>query len=100
MVHPLLPCLFFLPKFQVWLAIATTLQNFDIQKKRNSEGDEILISDEYCDGLVWYVMSDFAAPNILINDTKRSHPLPFECNIAPRSPDAQNVLLEAAGKLL
>ncbi|KJA18940.1 hypothetical protein HYPSUDRAFT_44792 [Hypholoma sublateritium FD-334 SS-4] len=64
----------------VWLAIATTLQNFDIQKTRNSKGDEIPISGEYCDGLI-------------------SHPLPFECSITPRFMEARNMILEAVGKL-
>ncbi|KAF8171853.1 cytochrome P450 [Pholiota molesta] len=61
----------------VWLAIATVLQNFDIEKQRDSTGNEIPISGEYGDGFL-------------------SHPLPFECSITPRSAKARQTILEVA----
>ncbi|KJA21663.1 hypothetical protein HYPSUDRAFT_687524 [Hypholoma sublateritium FD-334 SS-4] len=63
----------------VWLTIATVLQNFDIQKKRDSNGKEIPISGEYSDGLI-------------------AHPVPFECTITPRSTASRDLILEAVGK--
>ncbi|KAF9480793.1 cytochrome P450, partial [Pholiota conissans] len=60
----------------IWLAIATVLQNFDIEKTRDSAGDEIPITGQYGDGFL-------------------RHPLPFECAITPRSKEATQVILNA-----
>lgn len=37
---------------QVWLAIASVLQIFDIEKKRDSKGKEIPVNGGYADGLI------------------------------------------------
>ncbi|KJA21688.1 hypothetical protein HYPSUDRAFT_67609 [Hypholoma sublateritium FD-334 SS-4] len=63
----------------VWLTIATVLQNFDIRKKQDSNGEEIPISGEYSDGLL-------------------SHPHPFECSITSRSAASRDLILDAIGK--
>ncbi|KJA21666.1 hypothetical protein HYPSUDRAFT_687551 [Hypholoma sublateritium FD-334 SS-4] len=62
----------------IWLAIATVLQNFDIQNKKDSDGHESPITEEHTDGFV-------------------IHPLPFECSIVLRSAEARNIILEAIG---
>ncbi|KJA21677.1 hypothetical protein HYPSUDRAFT_41817 [Hypholoma sublateritium FD-334 SS-4] len=41
----------------VWLAIVNVLQSFDIQKKRDSSGNEIPVDGGYTDGLTMYVPS-------------------------------------------
>jgi len=60
----------------LWLAVATVLQNFDINLKRDSNGKEIPIGGEYTDGML-------------------SHPLPFECSIKPRSIATSRIILDA-----
>ena len=37
--------------------MATILQNFDIQNKKDAEGDEIPIPDGHTDGFIMYVVS-------------------------------------------
>jgi len=63
----------------IWLVIATVLQNFDIQNKRDSDGHEIPIKEGYGNGFIL-------------------HPLPFECSITPRSIEARNIILDATGR--
>ncbi|KAF9259940.1 cytochrome P450 [Marasmius fiardii PR-910] len=52
----------------VWLAIASTLAVFRIEKAKDGEGKEIDTPENYSDGAVLF-----------------SRPLPFQCSIIPRS---------------
>ena len=75
------------------------LQNFDIQNKKDSEGREIPIPEEHTDGFVMcvaFLSSNYQSESCLLMH-KRSHPVPFECSITPRSVGSQNVILEAIG---
>lgn len=80
------------------MAIATVLQNFDIQKKKDSEGHEIPIPEGHTDGFVMYVVYlplKFNSNLLLMHQP--SHPVPLECSITPRSVEARNIILEAFG---
>ncbi|KAF8895363.1 cytochrome P450 [Infundibulicybe gibba] len=57
----------------VWLAIANILALFNIQKAKDSAGNEIPISGEYASAMI-------------------SHPHPFQCLITPRSSEARELI--------
>ncbi|KJA21689.1 hypothetical protein HYPSUDRAFT_67610 [Hypholoma sublateritium FD-334 SS-4] len=63
----------------IWLAMATVLQLFNIQKKKDSSGKEIEVDGGYTDA--------FAI-----------EPLPFECTILPRSTESRQIISEAMAK--
>ncbi|TFK47616.1 cytochrome P450 [Heliocybe sulcata] len=60
----------------LWIQTALTLAAFNVAKAKDEAGREIDVSDRYTDGLI-------------------SHPLPFACSIAPRSPQAESLIREA-----
>ncbi|TFK53799.1 cytochrome P450 [Heliocybe sulcata] len=59
----------------LWLAIASVLSAFNIAKAKDQNGNEIEVEDDYTTGLV-------------------SHPMPFKCDITPRNPDVETLLME------
>ncbi|CCM06692.1 uncharacterized protein FIBRA_08979 [Fibroporia radiculosa] len=58
----------------VWLIAAHLLATMVVCKARNAAGEEITPAAEFADGLV-------------------SHPLPFECDIHPRSQKAKELIV-------
>ncbi|KAG6918154.1 hypothetical protein DXG01_016139 [Tephrocybe rancida] len=59
----------------IWLLISTTLATFDIRKAKDEQGKEIHVDEAFSNGLV-------------------CHKLPFRCSITPRSPEAQQLILD------
>ncbi|KAF9480959.1 cytochrome P450 [Pholiota conissans] len=59
----------------VWLAIASTLSAFDIRPSKDASGKNDPLKVEYSGGMI-------------------SHPLPFECSIAPRSERMKQLLID------
>ena len=78
--------------------MATILQNFDIQNKKDAEGDEIPIPDGHTDGFIMYVVSPHIFDTSWLLMHKPSHPVLFECSITPRSAEARNLVLETIGE--
>ncbi|PPQ77485.1 LOW QUALITY PROTEIN: hypothetical protein CVT25_011355 [Psilocybe cyanescens] len=67
-----------------WLAMASVLSTFNILKKRDASGQEIIPSGEYADGMTR-------------TDIVSSHLLPYECSIAPRSEESIRLIIDGTG---
>ncbi|KDR68481.1 hypothetical protein GALMADRAFT_231148 [Galerina marginata CBS 339.88] len=63
----------------VWLVIASVLQTFHIEQKKDVLGNDIPLEVQYSDGGI-------------------SHPLPFECSITPRSAKTQELIMGAVSQ--
>jgi len=61
----------------VWLAIASVLATLTLGKAKDEEGNEIEISEEYTSSFF-------------------RHPKPYRCSIAPRTPNAEKLILATA----
>ncbi|KAF8900709.1 cytochrome P450 [Gymnopilus junonius] len=62
----------------IWLCIASVLSMFNITKKKDQDGNIIHLQGEY-----------------MTTGGLASHPIPFECSITPRSPEARRLIEEA-----
>ncbi|ETW77249.1 cytochrome P450 monooxygenase 26 [Heterobasidion irregulare TC 32-1] len=69
----------FLANVSIWLAVASTLSAFNVEKARDADGREIPVEDMY------------------VNQGVVCQPLPFKCSITPR--DAQAEKLVAATEI-
>ncbi|KAF9533207.1 cytochrome P450 [Crepidotus variabilis] len=64
----------------LWLTIVTVLALFNIGKKVKADGNEVPIKTDFTSGLV-------------------THPLPYECSIAPRSEVARRLILDTSAHI-
>ncbi len=79
--------------------MATVLQQFNIQKKKDASGKEIEVDGGYTDGFAMYVLwhvLNLSEP--VLTKTQHREPLPFECAIVPRSAESQQMILDAVAK--
>lgn len=79
----------------MWIAIASVLSVFNVQKAKGDNGEFIVPPEAYCDGFVRLVLFSMLFYRVALTVWfVFSQPLPFPCAIVPRSPNHEAMILE------
>lgn len=90
--HRICPGMFFAMN-SIFIGIATMLYVFDISKARDENGNDILPDFR---GFIRYVSVLQSCRPMLTHHV--SHPVPFKCDIRPRSTEAASLVARAAAQ--
>lgn len=79
----------------IFIGVATMLYVFDISKAKDEKGDDILPEVDFR-GFIRYVsVLQSCRPMLTHLD---SHPVPFKCDIRPRSTEAASLIARATAQ--
>ena len=84
----------------IFIGIATMLYVFNISKAKDEDGREIVPEVDFR-GFIRYAHSSYhrSYGALLHCVSAPSHPVPFKCDIAPRSEEAAALVRRAVGQL-
>jgi hypothetical protein len=82
----------------LWIAVASILATMRISKALDKDGKEIIPDVKFTGGLTRYhlhLLVLLAFPDSHQMRESPSHPVPFKCNIQPRSETARSLITQA-----